>query len=69
MLFRKKIEPRCIYCQHGTVIDENTVLCLKKGVTDGGSCCRSFAYDPFLRTPPPQATPDFSKLKDEDFTL
>lgn len=69
MLFRKKIEPRCIYCKHGTVIDEKTVLCLKKGVTDGGNSCRGFAYDPFLRTPPPQADPDFSKLKDEDFTL
>lgn len=69
MLFRKKIEPRCIYCQHGTTVGEDTVLCLKKGVTDGGSHCGSFRYDPFKRTPTPEPTPDFSRLKDEDFTL
>lgn len=69
MLFRKKIEPRCIYCQHGTTIDEDTVVCLKKGVMEGGGSCRSFSYDPFKRTPPPQAAPDFSKLRDEDFAL
>lgn len=69
MLFRKKIEPRCAYCQHGTAIDEDTVLCLKRGITASGSHCRAFCYDPFKRTPPAQATPDFSKLKDEDFSL
>lgn len=69
MLFRKEIEPRCAYCQHGTDIGEESVACLKKGVMDSGSHCSSFRYDPFKRVPPQQAEPDFSKLSDEDFSL
>lgn len=69
MLFRKNIEPRCAYCQHGTDLGDGSVACLKKGVIDGGSRCGSFRYDPFKRTPPPQASPDFSRLKEEDFSL
>ena len=51
MLFRKEIEPRCAYCQHGTDIGEESVACLKKGVMDSGSHCGSFRYDPFKRVP------------------
>lgn len=69
MLFRKDMEPRCAYCQHGTDIGDGTVACLKKGVSDSGSHCGSFRYDPFKRTPPHPAEPDFSKLRDEDFSL
>ncbi|MCD7761183.1 MAG: hypothetical protein LUH16_05345 [Clostridiales bacterium] len=69
MLFRDQIEPRCIYCQHGTAIAEDTVVCLKKGVMSGGGSCRGFAYDPFKRVPAVPADPDFSKLNDADFSL
>ena len=69
MLFRKDIEPRCAYCQHGTDIGDDAVVCLKKGVMQAGGHCGSFRYDPFKRIPPQQAEPDFSKLKDEDFSL
>lgn len=69
MLFRKDIEPRCAYCAHGEQIGEDSVICLKKGVSSAGSHCRSFTYDPFKRVPPHPAEPDFSKLKDEDFSL
>ena len=69
MLFRSEIEPRCAYCQHGEALDEQSVLCPKKGVVDGGSHCRSFSYDPFRRTPPAQLAPDFSRLRAEDFSL
>ena len=55
MLFQKNIEPRCTYCQRGTPLDEEKI--------------RSFKYDPLKRVPPPPVAPDFSKLKDEDFTL
>ena len=34
-----------------------------------GGCCSSFAYDPLKRVPPRPATPDFSRLKDDDFVL
>ena len=69
MLFRKDIEPRCAYCERGTQLDEDKILCSKKGVVSPGSSCRSFRYDPLKRVPPPPVVPDFSRLKDEDFTL
>ena len=69
MLFDKKMEPRCAYCQRCAPLDEETVMCLKKGVVAAGSHCRSFKYDPLKRVPPRPAAPDFSRLKDEDFTL
>lgn len=69
MLFRKDIEPRCGYCKHGTIINEDEVGCLKKGIVSSGFRCRSFHYDPLQRVPPQSAQPDFSNLKDEDFSL
>ena len=30
MLFRKKIERACGYCQHGAEIEEGLILCAKK---------------------------------------
>lgn len=69
MLFTKKIEPRCAYCQRGTPIHETQVLCLKKGVVSLDDACRHFRYDPLKRIPPRPPSPDFSRLKDEDFIL
>ena len=69
MLFQKDIEPRCTYCARGSHLEEDKVLCGKKGVVSAGGSCRAFKYDPLKRVPPVPAEPDFSKLKDEDFTL
>ena len=69
MLFSKTIEPRCAYCQRGKSIDSETVLCKKRGVMAPGDSCKSYRYDPFKRTPPRPIVPDFSRLKEEDFTL
>lgn len=69
MLFKKEIEPRCGYCGRGTLVDEDTVTCLKRGVVHPSGSCRHFRYDPLKRTPARPASPDFSKLKTEDFTL
>jgi transcriptional regulator with XRE-family HTH domain len=33
MLFRKKIERSCSYCLYGTKVDEETILCSKKGIS------------------------------------
>ena len=44
-------------------------MCIKKGVVPAGYSCRSFKYDPLKRVPPRPAAPDFSRLKDEDFSL
>ena len=69
MLFTKKIEPNCAYCKKGKSIDPETVLCKKKGVTPQDGACSAFRYDPLKRVPPRPVVPDFSRLKDEDFTL
>ena len=69
MLFRKDMDPRCAYCQRGSELDEDRVLCPKKGVVSPGDHCRSFQYDPQRRKPPEMAQLDFSKLSQEDFTL
>ena len=69
MLFEKKMDPRCAYCQRCAPLDEESVMCIKKGVVPAGFHCRAFKYDPRKRVPPRPAAPDFSRLKDEDFVL
>lgn len=44
-------------------------VCPKKGVMSAGSHCRSFRYDPLLRTPPRPAKMAGLNLNDEDFSL
>lgn len=69
MLFAKKVEPRCAYCLRGTTLNENQVICRKKGVVSPGEHCRGFRYDPLKRIPPKHIIPEFGKLKEEDFSL
>lgn len=69
MLFEAKIDPRCAYCQRCAQLDEETMICLKKGPVPRGFSCRSFQYDPLKRVPARAAEPDFSKLTDEEFVL
>lgn len=69
MLFQKDIEPRCAYCKKGAPLGEHRVMCLKKGIVSAAGSCRGFRYDPLKRVPPKPARADFSRLKDEDFTL
>lgn len=69
MLFRKKIERSCLYCAYGTKLDEDTVLCTKRGVVSADRKCRKFSYDPTKRVPPKPKAPDFCKYSEDDFTL
>lgn len=69
MLFRKKIERSCSYCQHGTKLDDEQVLCIKKGIVSSCGSCRKFTYDPCKRIPPRPKALDFSKYDEEDFSL
>ena len=69
MLFQKKIEPRCAYCQRGTELDEEKILCAKRGVVDRAGHCRAFGSAPLKGVPPPPPSLDLGSLKDEDFTL
>ena len=69
MLFRKKIEKSCSYCCHSTKLDEEYVLCIKRGVKPMYAKCRKFCYDPCKRIPPKPKAPDFDKYSQEDYSL
>ena len=69
MLFRKKIERSCAYCNFGTVLEDGQVLCFKKGIRTVEDKCRKFKYDPCKRIPPRSKALDFSKYNEEDYSL
>lgn len=69
MLFRKKIERSCVYCVHGTKLDEEQILCAKKGVCPTDGKCLRFRYDPCKRIPRKAKAMDFSKYDNEDYSL
>ena len=68
-LFRRDIEPRCAYCARGRGLDQDQVICPKKGVMSAGSHCSSFRYDPLKRVPPRPAKLSSGHLSEEDFKL
>ena len=69
MLFRKKLPKSCTYCIHGTRLNDDEVLCIRKGVVRVDKNCRKFTYDPCKRVPLKQKASDFSKYDSDDFTL
>lgn len=69
MLFRKKIEKSCSYCKYGTMLEEEEVLCSKKGLVPMYSKCRKFQYDPLKRIPKKAKALNFDRFKDDDFSL
>ena len=69
MLFRKKIEKNCSYCVYGACLDDDTVLCAKKGIRTLPSKCRRFRYDATKRIPRKAKAMDLSKYTETDFSL
>ncbi len=69
MLFRRKIERSCTYCQFGTQMEEGLILCTKKGLRRADGKCRRFRYDPCKRIPHKAKALDFSKYDEQDFSL
>jgi len=69
VLFRKKIEKSCSYCARGTKLDEDQVLCTRKGVVSVDGKCWKFRYDPYKRIPAKPKALDFEKYNQEDFSL
>jgi hypothetical protein len=69
MLFRKKITRSCLYCQHATKLNDEQILCAKKGVVSCENACRKFKYDPCKRVPVKAKAMDFSQYSPEDFKL
>lgn len=69
MLFRKKIERACVYCAFSAKMDEEHMLCAKRGIVSGDSPCRKFRYDPTKRIPPRPKAPDFTQYREDDFSI
>lgn len=69
MLFQKKIERSCAYCLYGTRLEEDQILCAKRGMKTTGDKCRKFKYDPCKRIPVKAKALDFSQYTEEDFSL
>lgn len=69
MLFRRKIEKSCVYCERGTELMEGQILCTKKGIRLSQDKCWRFRYDPCKRMPRKARALDFSKYNDQDYTL
>lgn len=69
MLFRKKITRSCSYCQHGTSMGQDQILCYKQGVVSAYYSCRKFCYNPCKRIPAKMKALDTEKYQDTDFSL
>ena len=69
MLFRKKIEKSCAYCANGVKLDDEQVLCIKKGIRILPGQCWKFRYDPTKRMPMKAKAMDFKKYELEDYSL
>lgn len=69
MLFRKKMPRSCTYCVHGAMLNDEEVLCIKRGVVSINRICRKFSYDPCKRIPPKAKASDFYKYTTTDFSL
>lgn len=68
--FSSDIDPACRYCSVGTPnIDDDYVLCPKKGVMDASSSCGAFRYDPLRREIRRRPRLDTSGLSPEAFKL
>lgn len=64
----KDISPACRLCSHGIIsADGECVLCVKTGIRQLDSSCRSFKYDPLKRVP--RKNPGLGNFTAEDFML
>lgn len=66
MLFRKKIDRYCTYCQFAGKIDDETMVCQFCGIVPSNHRCRRFRYDPLRRIPGRPAAPKHTH-DDADF--
>ena len=69
MLFRKKIERSCSYCSNCAKLNDDQVLCTKRGVMPINGQCAKFSYDPCKRIPGKPKALDLRKYDQEDYSL
>ena len=67
-VFRRKVDPRCVYCGRSSPMNPKEVTCVKRGVVDAYDHCRSFTYDPLKRVPPKPVKMG-RDYKKEDFVI
>jgi len=68
-LFKKDMEPSCLYCANGVRVTEELIACEKWGMMDITESCRHFAYDPLKRVPARPKKVSAGNLNAEDFKL
>ena len=69
MLFDINIEPGCKYCCYGTALDDDEIICIKRGVMAGHGSCSAFRYEPTKRVPEALPNLDDSELSEDDFSI
>ena len=69
MLFRKRIHQSCQYCGNATQLNDEEVLCIKRGIVTIEKRCRKFIYDPCKRIPRKLKASNFARYDAEDFSL
>ena len=69
MLFRKKIDRYCSYCEYAGKIDEDTMICTHCGVVPSEHHCRRFRYDPLKRIPGRAKSVSVDDHEGQDFSL
>lgn len=69
MLLKSKYPKSCSYCRHSTKVDDDTVLCAKRGIAASTGACHKFSYDPCKRIPSKSKALDFHKYTKDDFSL
>jgi len=68
LLFRKNIEPACVYCIFAHSGEEDAVICPKHGIRQPWQQCRRFRYDPLRRLPETEPSPVLD-VDPEEFRL
>ena len=69
VLFRKKIDRACGYCQYAGKVDGETMICQKYGVVPALHHCRKFRYDPLKRVPSRPSVKPLANLDEKDYSL
>jgi len=69
MLFRKNIEPCCVYCRFATGLGNDEYACSKRGIMYGFGSCGAFRYEPTKREPEPLPIFMRAMFTEEDFAI
>ena len=63
------MERACAYCARAVKIDEDTMVCAKRGLVFPEDACRRFRYDPLKRVPEPAGMELPLGREDADYSL